>query len=102
MRADEHPCDTLRILTLGTAQEKAQLPAAVSYFNYPFGSRHLEAFVLSALDYREAAQLYRVLSYASVALLFFVMLWRAPDTALLFVAVSAVPDWCVFDASPRR
>lgn len=81
LQMDEHPCDTLHALVLGTADEKASLPADVSYFNYPFGSRHLEAFVLNALDYGPAASLYRVLSYGSVVLLFAAMLWRSAGTA---------------------
>ena len=54
MPPDEHPCETLRALVLATAGQKALLSAPVSYFNYPFGSRHLEAFVLSAVDYGPA------------------------------------------------
>jgi hypothetical protein len=87
MPRGEHPCDTLRTLVSGTSEHRASLPAPVSYFNYPFGSRHLEAFVLSALDYRAASQLYRALSYGSVALLFAAMLWRSPATALLLAPV---------------
>ena len=70
MPLDQHPCDTLRILVLSTAEQRASLAAPVSYFNYPLGSRHLEAFVLSALDYGPATTLYRALSYGSIALLF--------------------------------
>lgn len=77
----DHPCDWLRAVTLGSAEQKAALPAAASYINYPFGSRHLEAFVLSVIDYGPATQLYRALSYGSVAVLFLAMLWRAPATA---------------------
>ena len=87
MPLDEHPCDTLRILALGTAEQRAALPASVSYFNYPFGSRHLEAFVLSVLDYGPATMLYRALSYGSVALLFAAMLWRSPATAILLAPI---------------
>ena len=84
---DEHPCDTLRTLVLGTAEQRTSLPAPVSYFNYPFGSRHLEAFVLSALDYGPATTLYRALSYGSVVLLFAAMLWRSPASAVLLSPV---------------
>ena len=80
---DAHPCDTLHTLVLGTPAEKASLPAAVSYFNYPFGSRHLESFVLSALDYGAASALYRMLSYGSIVLLFGAMLWRSGRMAML-------------------
>jgi hypothetical protein len=87
MPADDHPCETLRTLVLGTAEEKATLPPAVSYFNYPVGSRHLEAFVLSALDYGPATTLYRALSYGAVALLFATMLWRSPATGAILVPI---------------
>ena len=87
MRDGEHPCDTLRTLVLGSAEARAALPPAVSYFNYPFGSRHLAAFVLSALDFGQATRLYHILSYGSVVLLFLAMLWRAPQTALLLAPV---------------
>lgn len=87
MRAGEHPCDSLRTMMLGSAEEKAALPAAVSYYNYPFGSRHLEAFVLSVIDYGPATLLYRVLSYGSLALLFAILLWRAPTTAIVLAPV---------------
>ena len=87
MPSGEPPCDTLRALVLGTAEERASLPAAVSYFNYPFGSRHLEAFVLSAFDYGPATVLYRVFSYGSVALLFAAMLWRSPAIAMLLASI---------------
>jgi len=87
LRMDEHPCDTLRTLVLGAAEEKASVRAAVSYFNYPFGSRHLEAFVLSALDYGPATTFYRALSYGSIVLLFATMLWQSPSTALLLCPI---------------
>jgi len=87
MRPEEHPCDTLRKLVLGTAEERASLPAAVSYFNYPYGSRHLQAFVLSALEFGTAASLYRALSYGSVIVLFAAMLWRSPATAVLLTPI---------------
>jgi hypothetical protein len=82
MPVGEAPCDTLRSLVLGTPEQRAALPASASYFNYPFGSRHLEAFVLSAIDYGPATALYRGLSYGSVVVLFGAMLWRLPATAL--------------------
>ncbi|MGB9366376.1 MAG: hypothetical protein WCE79_10220 [Xanthobacteraceae bacterium] len=87
MPPDAHPCDTLRVLALGTVEQKASLPASVSYFNYPFGSRHLQAFVLSVLNYAPATMLYRALSYGSVALLFATMLWRSPATAILLAPI---------------
>lgn len=83
MPKDDHPCDTLHTLVLGTAEQRASLPADVSYFNYPFGSRHLEASVLSALDYGPATWVYRTLSYGSIALLLAAMLWRSPATAVV-------------------
>lgn len=88
MRPGEHSCDSLRKMMLGSAEEKASLPAAVSYYNYPFGSRHLEAFVLSVLDYGPATLLYRVLSYGSLALLLVVMLRRASATAIVLAPIS--------------
>ena len=81
LRTDEHPCDTLHTLVLGTTEERASLPAAVSYVNYPFGSRHFEAFVLSALDYGSATAVYLALSYGSIVLLFAAMLWRSRGAA---------------------
>jgi hypothetical protein len=87
MRQDEHPCDTLRTLALGSAEERASLPASFSYFNYPYGSRHLQAFVLSALDFGQATSLYRAVSYGSVVLLFVAMLWRLRTTAILLVPI---------------
>jgi hypothetical protein len=90
LRTDEHPCDTLRTLVMGSAEERASLPAAASYFNYPFGSRHLEAFMLSALDYGPATALYRALSYSSVALLFVAMVWRFPRTAMVLAPLPLV------------
>lgn len=87
MTPAERPCDDLHTLVLGTEEQRGSLPAPVSYFNYPFGSRHLEAFVLSALDYGPATKLYRALSYGSLALLFVAMLSRSPATAFLLSPV---------------
>ena len=87
MPPEEHPCDTMRILVLGTAEQRATFPPSVSYFNYPFGSLHLEAFVLSVLDYGPATMLYRALSYGSVALLFAAILWRSWSTAVLLAPI---------------
>jgi hypothetical protein len=87
MRPGEHPCDSLRTMVLGSAEEKASLPAPVSYFNYPFGSRHLEAFALSVFDYASAARLYLILSYASLLLLLLIMILRAPATAVVLAPI---------------
>ena len=85
MRGDEHPCDTVVTLVLGPADAQAALPAPHSYFNYPFGNRHLMALSLSALDYGQARRLYSLLSYGSLVLLFLVMLWRARGMAIVIV-----------------
>ena len=52
MREGEHSVRHLAHLGARNGGERASLPAAVSYFNYPFGSRHLEAFVLSVARLR--------------------------------------------------
>lgn len=63
-----HPCQMLRTMVTGSESEKnaARINAARSYPNYPYGSRHLEAIVLSFLEFQTARTVYLWLSYLSV------------------------------------
>jgi hypothetical protein len=82
-----HPCEDLQaLLTFG------RLPGTpgsspTSYVNYPFGSRYLEALILSALDFGSAKQLYALLSYGSVCVLFLGAWRNSPRQALILLPV---------------
>jgi hypothetical protein len=80
-----HPCQYLtdRVLTGRTGP-------IVSYINYPFASRHLEAIVLSAFDFGTARHLYGVLSYGAVAALALAAWFAAPPAAGALAPVFAV------------
>jgi hypothetical protein len=88
-----HPCQSLRTMVAGTEMEKARLPAPTPYVNYHFGSRYLEAFTLSVLEYPSAAAFYQLLSYCSVLLLFVAMLWHSARMALI---LSPIPVFLLF------
>ena len=90
MTAGEHPCDTLRISVSGSPEQKVTLAPVQSYYHYPYGARHIEAFVLSALSYRRAARLYKILSYGSLALLLAAMIRRDRSTALMLAPIPIV------------
>ena len=62
------PCETLRVV-VNEAPRDSSIKGPYSYLNYPWGSRHLEALVLSGFEYPAARALYRTLSYASVVFL---------------------------------
>jgi hypothetical protein len=79
----EHPCRTLQTMVEGAAAEKSQLPAAVIYDHYAFGSRFLEAVVLNFVSYSTAAECYSYVSYGVIFLLFLSMLLRLPKIAFL-------------------
>jgi len=81
---DDHPCDTLK----KTLFDVSDAPVR-SYFHYPSGARHLEAFVLSLMSFGNARKLYYALSYSSLALLFAAMLWRDARTALMLAPIPA-------------
>jgi hypothetical protein len=84
-----HPCEVLRILV----NEEPRYGAIVgpySYLNYPYGSRRLEAIVLSVCDYGAAKTLYRILSYSSIVFLFLCGWRNSRSTALLLLPVEAV------------
>ncbi len=78
-----HPCQVLRILALGSEIERARLPAPVLASNYFFGARFLEALTLSVFDYRSSQACYQYLSYASIVILFVVMLRHSPQMAIM-------------------
>jgi hypothetical protein len=91
-----HPCQLLQPLVLGTPEEQDALPKPVFYLNYAFGSRYLEAFALSIMDYRSAEHFYRLLSYVSIVFLLIAMLWNAPRIA---VALSPIPVYLLLIGS---
>src|SRR5947209_3436116 len=62
---DGQPCLTLQAMV----QTHASPGTPFSYVNYPFGGRHLLAFVLSILSVHDAKMLYEFLSYGSVVIL---------------------------------
>jgi hypothetical protein len=81
MRDSDHPCATLVRTVMRIDLES--MPPARSYFNYPYGPRHIEAAVLSLIRYPAAVNLYYALSYGSLALLLGVMLWRDREFGIL-------------------
>jgi hypothetical protein len=85
-----HLCQSLRVLVMGSEAEKASLPAPIAADHYFFGSRFLEAFSLSVFDYRTSEACYRVLSYASILLLFVAMLWRSRPAAIILFPIPIV------------
>lgn len=91
---DQHPCQSLRVMATGTSEERQTLPAAYSYNHYAYGSRHLEALVLSVIDFQTAQIVYRWLSYGSVALLFLAMIVRSFRKALLFAPIPLFLAFC--------
>jgi hypothetical protein len=84
-QTDNHPCDILK----KTLVDASDAPA-LSYFHYPYGARHLEAFVLSLMSFGKARKLYYALSYGSLGLLFAAMLWRDARTALMLAPIPAM------------
>ena len=81
---ENHTCDTLK----KTLLDASDAPV-FSYFHYPYGARHLEAFVLSLMSFGNARKLYYALSYSSLGLLFAAMLWRDARTALMLAPIPA-------------
>jgi hypothetical protein len=94
--AGGHPCESLQTLVLGAPAEQDALPKPYFYSNYAFGSRYLEAFALSVMDYRSAAYLYCLLSYGSIVLLLLAMLWSAPWIAAI---LSPIPVYLLLIGS---
>jgi hypothetical protein len=83
-----HPCEVLRIL-VNEEPRDATIIGPYSYLNYPYGSRHLEAMVLSVIDYAAAKTLYRILSYGSIIFLLLCAWRNCPSVALLVAPVGA-------------
>jgi hypothetical protein len=80
-----HPCEVLRILV--NEEPRDDSITFYSYLNYPYGSRHLEALVLSMMDYAAAKTLYCILSYGSIVFLLLCAWRNSSSTALLVVPV---------------
>ena len=91
---DQHPCQSLRVMATGSSEDRQTWPAPHSYDNYAYGSRHLEALVLSVIDFSTAQIVYRWLSYGSVALLFLAMIGRSYREALLLAPVPLFLAFC--------
>jgi hypothetical protein len=83
-----HPCQMLRRLVTGTGYDREQVGGPVSYVNYPYGSRHLEAVVLSVMDFKTARSIYLWASYLSVVTLALAG-WRNSRR----VALVCLPVW---------
>jgi hypothetical protein len=79
-----HPCGVLRVLVNEEPRDNSII-GPYSYLNYPWGSRHLEALVLSAFEYSAAKTLYRILSYGSIVFLF-LCAWRNSTSSALLMA----------------
>ena len=80
---DGQPCLSLQMMV----ETNTGLGAPFSYVNYPFGSRHLLAFMLSVLSVQETKMLYEFLSYSSVVALLLAAFWNSPRTALTILPV---------------
>src|ERR1039458_8048120 len=91
---EKHPCQSLRVMATGSLEDRQTWPAPHSYDNYAYGSRHLEALVLSVIDFSTAQIVYRWLSYGSVALLFLAMIGRSYREALLLAPVPLFLAFC--------
>src|SRR5882672_11256492 len=86
-RTAPHPCETLRTM-VAAPEEMASLPRPGPYVNYAFGSRHLEAVVLSLFEFGTARNGYKFISYLSVVLLA-VAAWRsASRTAAVLLPIA--------------
>jgi hypothetical protein len=80
------PCEVLRVVVNQEPRDNS-IKGPYSYLNYPWGSRHLEALVLSALEYSAAKTLYRILSYGAIVFLFLGAWRNSWRTALLMAPV---------------
>ena len=86
-RTAPHPCETLRTM-LAAPEEKPSSPRPGPYVNYAFGSRHLEAVVLSLFEFGTARGAYKFISYLSVVLLA-IAAWRsASRTAAVLLPIA--------------
>lgn len=86
-RGARHPCQNLESLITTGKMADGSVPIFVAYVNYPFGSRFLEALVLSVLDLRSAKSLYVFLSYGSILILIAGAFRNSPSTALTVLPI---------------
>ena len=82
------PCGVLRVVVHEEPRDPS-IKGPYSYLNYPWGSRQLEALILSVLEYSAAKTFYRILSYASIAFLLLGAWRNSRRTALLIVPLGA-------------
>jgi hypothetical protein len=85
-----HPCQMLRVLVTGAKNDSEQVGEPVSYVNYPYGSRHLEAVVLSVMEFNTARLMYMWVSYLSL----FALVWSAWRNSS-HTALVCLPVWLV-------
>jgi hypothetical protein len=82
-----HPCQELESLVSTGKMSDGSIAPVGAYRNYPFGSRFLEALVLSVLDLRTAKSLYAFLSFGSVLVLIAGAFRNSPSTALTVLPI---------------
>ena len=80
-----HPCQMLRTMVTQPEKDAALRSAARSYPNYPYGSRHLEAIVLSFLEIETARTVYLWISYLSILALAAAAWFNSKRQALSFL-----------------
>src|SRR5262249_25489851 len=78
--AVRHTCTQLRDQVDGK-----EIEAAKHYPNYASGARHLEALALTVVELSALMNIYRWLSYGSVAFMLVAALWAAPRTAVVIM-----------------